>query len=51
MFLDLNGAQRDPDPPHTDDAEAAMLAAVSSSSVPKSVPNTANTPSRRSGPP
>ncbi|CAN5606475.1 hypothetical protein BH09ACT7_BH09ACT7_60420 [soil metagenome] len=26
MFLDLNGAQWDPDPPHTDDAEAAMLA-------------------------
>lgn len=26
MFLDLNGALWDPDPPDTDDAEAAMLA-------------------------
>ena len=26
MFLDLNGAHWDPDPPDTDEAEAAMLA-------------------------
>ncbi|MGC8514300.1 MAG: hypothetical protein ACP5P1_14895 [Acidimicrobiales bacterium] len=26
MFLDLNGVQRDPDPPDVDDSEAAMLA-------------------------
>lgn len=25
MFLDLNGARWDPDPPDTDDAEAAMV--------------------------